>query len=844
MTSDRLIAGRYRLSDPIGTGAMGVVWKATDVRLQRTVAVKQLRLDPGLTPSQAVEARARAMREGRIAARLHHPNAITVFDVAEEDGRPWLVMEFMDAPSLAARISGGRTLPPMEVARIGAQAAAALAAAHKAGILHRDVKPGNLLVADDGTVKITDFGISRAVGDVTVTATGFLAGTPAYLAPEVARGEDGEPASDVFALGSTLYAAVTGSPPFGEGDNPLAVLHAVARGQVQPPQHAGALGPVLMQLLAPTPEARPTMRQAAEVLEGVAVGRPASVLPPGGYPRTAVLAGPGGTTVLPDPNRFGGPPPNDPRSVPPGPRVNAFRPAYGPGSGAPGAYGPVTPGYGPGTPGFGPGGSGHSPGTPGYGPGTPGSAPGFEPGAPGSGPAQVPQGPLSGPAPDGGQRGGGANSVPAAGGGSSSASGASGSKEVAGAQAKGSGEAVELSKRDGAIAGAAVGAASASKLGDAGSTGGKAADAAASGSEASGSGADDSAAIAGSAAAGGPAAGSTSADAGTADAGSAASGAPAAGSGGPGATPAPATTANLGTTASSDAAPGLGTATSSDSAPNLGTATSSDSAPSPGTAAPSDSATSLGAAASSAAASSGPAPAGPAHSGSRPSSPTPSGPTPSDTPTPDPTTALPYTPDYAAFAAAARPAPTPLEYTPPRRDPAAGKRLQLTALGAIAVAVIVLAGVLIALIANGTGDEQQAAPPPPPSTSAPAPTTEAPTTTQPPTSNAPAPQNGPPTPEQQAQFVQGYYGMLPGDINGAWAQLSPGYQAQTGGFGAYSQFWSTIRGVRVGAVTPSGPDTVVANLTYTLAGGGTSSENRWFRVSSEGGRFVISGSGL
>ncbi|WP_245650744.1 serine/threonine-protein kinase [Nocardia harenae] len=837
MTSDRLIAGRYRLSDPIGTGAMGVVWKATDVRLQRTVAVKQLRLDPGLTPSQAVEARARAMREGRIAARLHHPNAITVFDVAEEDGRPWLVMEFMDAPSLAARISGGRTLPPMEVARIGAQAAAALAAAHKAGILHRDVKPGNLLVGDDGTVKITDFGISRAVGDVTVTATGFLAGTPAYLAPEVARGEDGEPASDVFALGSTLYAAVTGSPPFGEGDNPLAVLHAVARGHVQPPQHAGALGPVLMQLLAPTPEGRPTMRQAAEVLEGVAVGRPAgpTSVPPGGYPRTAVLAGPGGTTVLPDPNRFSGPPPIDPRSVPPGPRVNAFRPAYGPGAGAPGAYGPVTPGSGPGAPGYGPG-------TPGYGPRASGSGPGASgngPGTPGSGPARVPQGPPSGPAesgagsrPDGGQSGDGANSVPVAGTGSPSAPDAGdsaaragtgkGAAEVAKAHGESSGERVELSKRGGAVAAGAL-AGSSAGAGEAGSTpaGGDSApsDGAASDSEAAGSAADAlvagvgtavGGATAGSAAAGSRAEGDTSADGGDSAAGGTVARDFAAGG------PVTGDSVAGGTAAGDPAASGPAAGDSVASGPAAGDSVAD-----------------------------GPIAGGPIGGGRGAGDSAGSGPAPSDTPAPDPTTALPYTPDYAAFAAAAR--PTPLEYTPPRRDPAAGKRLQLTALGAIAVAVIVLAGVLIALIANGTGDDQQAAPPPPSPSAPPAPATEAPapTTTQPPaTSNAPAPQNGPPTPEQRAQFVQGYYGMLPGDISGAWAQLSPGYQAQTGGFGAYSQFWSTIRGVRVGSVTPSGPDTVVASLTYTLAGGGTSSESRWFRVSNEGGRLVISGSGL
>ncbi|MEU5757857.1 serine/threonine-protein kinase [Nocardia sp. NPDC047648] len=336
MTADRLIAGRYRLTDPIGTGAMGVVWRATDVRLQRAVAVKQVLLGPGLSGSAALEAKRRAMREGRIAARLHHPNAITVFDVAEEDGQPWLVMEYMDAPSLATKLSGNRTLPPIEVAEIGAQAASALAAAHDAGIMHRDVKPANLLVADDGTVKITDFGISRAVGDVTVTATGFLAGTPAYLSPEVARGEDPEPASDVFALGSTLYAAVQGTPPFGEGDNPLALLHAVARGEIPPPEAAGPLGPVLMYLLAPSVADRPTMREAKAVLEAVAAGRnpqlPVAVTKVIPAPATATTVLPGRaaavspeqpvddevTAVVP----FAGPSPFPPQSVtpPPAPR--------------------------------------------------------------------------------------------------------------------------------------------------------------------------------------------------------------------------------------------------------------------------------------------------------------------------------------------------------------------------------------------------------------------------------------------------------------------------------------------------------------------------------------------
>ncbi|MGI5217692.1 protein kinase domain-containing protein [Nocardia sp. CA-290969] len=325
MSKDRLIAGRYRLTDPIGTGAMGVVWRALDIRLQRTVAVKQVLLGPNLTEQQTAEARKRALREGRIAARLHHPNAISVFDVADEDGQPWLVMEYMNAPSLASRLNLDGTLPPLKVAELGAQAAAALAAAHDAGIVHRDVKPANILVGDDGTVKITDFGISRATGDVTVTATGFLAGTPAYLAPEVARGEQPIPSSDVFALGSTLYHAVTGRPPFGDGDNPLAVLHAVAGGQVEPPEGVGALGPVVMRLLETEVAKRPTMDEARVMLEEVAAGRApepvdtapsatTKVLPPTLAATTAIPSSevtPGTRPVAPAPAfRDPGQPPN------------------------------------------------------------------------------------------------------------------------------------------------------------------------------------------------------------------------------------------------------------------------------------------------------------------------------------------------------------------------------------------------------------------------------------------------------------------------------------------------------------------------------------------------------
>ncbi|MFI6865434.1 serine/threonine-protein kinase [Nocardia sp. NPDC050406] len=548
MTTDRLIAGRYRLGDPIGTGAMGVVWRATDVRLRRTVAVKQLILGPGLSRSQAIEARMRAMREGRIAARLHHVNAVTVFDVAEEDGQPWLVMEYVNAPSLAALMREKGHLPPTEVARIGAKVAAALAAAHDAGIVHRDVKPANILVADDGTVKITDFGISRAVGDVTVTSTGFLAGTPAYLSPEVARGENPEPPSDVFALGSTLYAAVEGAPPFGEGDNPLAVLHSVARAQVPEPRRAGPLGPVLTELLDADATTRPTMKQAQEALQAVAEGRSAPLVH-------------SPTKILP----------------------------------------------------------------------------------------------------------------PAA----------------AAAAADTSAQTTVLSKSRGTV------------------------------------------------------------------------------------------------------------------------------------------------------------PVGNADDATR----------------------------HVDMSAARTPStPIPPNSGGGQGDKDRNRRLALIAVG---VAAVLLVSVVIATAMNrGGGEPKQdatgtsvVAPPPGdpntppssavaqapvdtgrPSTAPPTSTSAAPsstTTTPPPTTTtAPPTTPAPPNPGNVTSFVHGYYGMLPGNVSGAWGMLSPSYQAATGGYNSYAQFWGTISAVRVGAVTPQGDNRAVVSLTYTLKNGSTSSENRWIQVDSSTGRMLITASGL
>jgi len=266
-----LIADRYRLEERIGVGAMGVVWRAADELLGRTVAMKELLAVPtGESGPELEESRLRILREGRIGARLHHPHVISMFDVVIHEDRPWLVMEYLPSESLAARLTREGPLSAVETADIGRQMADGLAAAHLAGVVHRDVKPGNVLIAADGLVKLTDFGVSRAVDEVQLTRTGVIAGTPAYLAPEVAQGRQPSAASDVFALGATLYAAVEGGPPFGLDDNAYALLHKVATGDPEPPRQAGALTGVLMRLLSVDPEDRPSAAQARDLLAGVA----------------------------------------------------------------------------------------------------------------------------------------------------------------------------------------------------------------------------------------------------------------------------------------------------------------------------------------------------------------------------------------------------------------------------------------------------------------------------------------------------------------------------------------------------------------------------------------------
>ena len=270
-----LIGGRYRVESAIGRGGMGTVWLCQDETLHRPVAVKQV----GLLPGESVTDSARAFREARSSAGLSHRNVVTVFDVVEEAGRIWLVMEHVPGRSLSQIIKQDGPLDPATVAEIGAQVADGLSALHAGGILHRDVKPGNVLIREDGLAKISDFGIARTAGDATLTQAGYLTGTPSYFSPELARGAEPTEADEVWALGATLYAAVEGHSPYAQRNNPVEVLHEITTAGPPDPQHAQFLEPALQRMLDRDPSSRWTMADAGHTLRRLADGhRPDATL--------------------------------------------------------------------------------------------------------------------------------------------------------------------------------------------------------------------------------------------------------------------------------------------------------------------------------------------------------------------------------------------------------------------------------------------------------------------------------------------------------------------------------------------------------------------------------------
>ncbi|WP_416983617.1 serine/threonine-protein kinase [Streptomyces sp. T028] len=286
-----LLAGRYRLADTIGSGGMGRVWRAHDELLHRAVAIKELTAALYVSESDKAILLARTRAEARAAARINHSAVVTVHDVLEHDGRPWIVMELVEGRSLADAVKDEGRVEPAEAARIGLWVLRALRAAHSAGVLHRDVKPGNVLISHDGRVLLTDFGIAQIEGDTTITRTGEVVGSVDYLAPERIRGQDPGPSSDLWALAATLYTAVEGRSPFRR-TSALSTMQAVIEDEATEPVYAGPLGPVITALLRKDPAARPSMAEAEQLLAEAAEGRrpneaqafvPTQYGGPGGY---------------------------------------------------------------------------------------------------------------------------------------------------------------------------------------------------------------------------------------------------------------------------------------------------------------------------------------------------------------------------------------------------------------------------------------------------------------------------------------------------------------------------------------------------------------------------------
>ena len=315
----RVIAGRYRLQAPIGRGAMGVVWRARDQLLDRDVAVKEVKIAETLTDAERANAYQRTLREAKTAARLNHPAVVTVYDVCEDEGRPWIVMQLVSAQSLDQVLAASGPLSPRRAAEMARQLLSALSVAHAAGVMHRDVKPSNVLLGSDDRAVLTDFGIATFQGDPKLTQTGMVMGSPGFTAPERIRGEDASPASDLWSLGATLFAAVEGHGPFEKRGGAITTMSAIINEEAPLAPAAGALGPVIAALLRREPVDRPDASAAARMITDVLPqlpDRPAAAS--AGYEATALSASSHPAPPEPGRGQPGSPPPSpSPGPVPP-----------------------------------------------------------------------------------------------------------------------------------------------------------------------------------------------------------------------------------------------------------------------------------------------------------------------------------------------------------------------------------------------------------------------------------------------------------------------------------------------------------------------------------------------
>jgi serine/threonine protein kinase len=344
-TDDRVVADRYVRLERLGHGGFGVVWRAHDSLLQRDVAIKEIHFPEALGADERAALRERVLREARAAARLNHPGAVTVFDVVEEDDRPVIVMELVDAPTLDEVVERNGPLDVRRAAAIGLSALEALTAAHEHGIVHRDVKPANVMVHPTGRVQLADFGIASIIDDPKVTSSGQLAGSPSYMAPEQAGSRSAGPATDLWGLGATLYYAVEGRPPF-EKDAAISTLASVVTDEPRRMERAGALAPLLSDLLVKDPARRPTAgdvaRRLVEIADGHADPSPTAELDLTVAPAPTALA-PTDPTPTP-PQAAGAAPPSAPAAAalpPPSPPPPAAAPPPSPPAAGPPPSPPV-----------------------------------------------------------------------------------------------------------------------------------------------------------------------------------------------------------------------------------------------------------------------------------------------------------------------------------------------------------------------------------------------------------------------------------------------------------------------------------------------------------------------